>query len=78
MIGKQVGRYIILKVEASKEECMKKRMRELEQEGKNKRGASRKRVKGGWEEGRQEGGKGKDKEGRKKDRKKGCWNRSKK
>ena len=50
---------------------MRKRMRELEQEGKNKRGASRKRVKGGWEEGRQEGGKGKDKEGRKEDRKKG-------
>ena len=44
---------------------MKKRMRELAQEGKNKRGASRKRVKGGQEEGRQEGGKGKDKEGRK-------------
>ena len=35
---------------------MKKRMKELEQEGKNKRGASRKRVKGGWEEGI-EGGK---------------------
>ena len=34
---------------------MRKRMRELEQEGKNKRGASRKRVKGGWEEGRKIG-----------------------
>ena len=32
---------------------------------------SRKRVKGGWEERRQEGGKGKDKEGTKEDRKKG-------
>ena len=44
---------------------MKKRMRELAQEGKNKRGASRKRVKGGWGEGRRRVGRVKiKKEGR--------------